>query len=111
MTGGAWDRAPAAATGGHDGHIVFVAIELMMPASGSLKAKRRIVKGLKDRIRARLNASVAEIGYLDQWQRALLGVAMIGSDRVHLEQGVSALEMLSRDAVDAELLGFHPEWL
>ena len=112
MTGG--DRfaaGPAALASGHTGQIAFVAIELRIPASASLKAKRRIVKGLKDRIRARLNASVAEIGYHDQWQRALLGVAMIGNDRVHLEQGVSALETLSRDITDAELLGFHLEWL
>lgn len=111
MSGGAHDRAPVAPASAHNGHIVFVAIELMMPASGSLKAKRRVVKGLRDRIRARLNASVAEIAYLDQWQRALLGVAMIGSDRVYLEQGISALETLSRDIADAELLAFHVEWL
>ncbi|KAF0191924.1 MAG: hypothetical protein FD165_1258 [Gammaproteobacteria bacterium] len=103
------DRAALAA--GHSGQIVFIAIELLIPMSDSLKAKRRVVKGLKDRIRARLNASVAEIGYLEQWQRALIGVAMIGNDRVYLEQGASALESLSRETAGAELLGFHLEWL
>lgn len=95
----------------NNAHIAYLVIELLIPHSGSLKSKRRVVKSLKDKIRARFNASVAEIDYLDQWQRALIGVAMIGSDRVHLEKGVNALETLSRELADVELLGFHLEWL
>jgi len=36
--------------------------------------KRHVVKSLKDRLRHKYNVSVAEIDYLDQWQRALLSV-------------------------------------
>lgn len=113
MTGaGGWPlQIPAASSGERSAHVVVITIELHIPVSGSLKGKRRIVKGFKDRVRARLNAAVAETGYLEQWQRALLGAAMIGSDRAHLEQGINALEQLARETADAELLAFYVEWL
>ena len=92
-------------------HIVFVAIELLIPASASLKSKRRVLNSLKDKIRARLNASVAEIDYLEQWQRSVIGVSMIGNDRIYLEKGVNVIAELLRGNAEIETLNFRPEWL
>ena len=36
-------------------------IDLHVPQAGSLKDKRRIVKGFKDRVASRFNVSVAEV--------------------------------------------------
>jgi Uncharacterized protein conserved in bacteria len=55
-------------------------VELYIPGSGSLKAKRRVVRSLKDRIRANFNVSVSEVDAQDKWQRAVVGIACIGSD-------------------------------
>lgn len=55
-------------------------IELRIPASDSLKAKRRVVKSLKDRIQGRFNVAIAEVDRLDDWQRATLGVACVSND-------------------------------
>ena len=49
-----------------------------LPYSRSLKDKRKVVKSLKDRLRARHNISVAEVDSQDLWQRAVLGIAAIG---------------------------------
>lgn len=92
-------------------HIVFVAIELLIPASASLKSKRRVIKSLKDKIRLQFNASVAEIDYLEQWQRSVIGVSMIGNDRVYLEKGVNAIAQLLRGNAEIETLNIRPEWL
>ena len=46
----------------------------------TLKDKRRVVKGFKDRIAHGRNVSVAEVDYLDRTRRALLAVAMVGND-------------------------------
>ena len=54
-------------------------IELRIPASDSLKAKRRVVKSLKDRVQGRLNVAVAEVDRLDDWQRAPLAVAGVSN--------------------------------
>ena len=55
-------------------------IELRIPASDSLKAKRRVVHSLKERVRNRFHVAVAEVDRLDDWQRATLGVACVSND-------------------------------
>jgi uncharacterized protein YlxP (DUF503 family) len=55
-------------------------IELRIPESDSLKAKRRVVKSLKDRVQARFSVAIAEVDRLDDWQRATLGVACVSND-------------------------------
>lgn len=54
-------------------------LELFLPASDSLKAKRSVLNRVKERVRSGFNASVAEVGHQDLWQRATLGVAIVGS--------------------------------
>jgi hypothetical protein len=46
----------------------------------SLKEKRKVVKSLVDKSRHRFNVSVAEVADQDRHQKAVLGVAVIGSD-------------------------------
>lgn len=55
-------------------------LELFLPASDSLKAKRSVVNRVKERVRTRFNASVAEVGNQDLWQRATIGVAVVGGE-------------------------------
>lgn len=55
-------------------------IELRIPESSSLKAKRRVVKSLKDRVQGRFSVAIAEVDRLDDWQRATLGVACVSND-------------------------------
>lgn len=56
-------------------------VELIVAESHSLKARRRVVRSLKDRIRARFNVSVADVGDQNVWQRIILGVAVVTNDR------------------------------
>lgn len=46
----------------------------------SLKAKRRIVKGIINQMQNHFNVSVAEVGANDMHQRAQIGFSMAGSD-------------------------------
>lgn len=61
------------------------AIEIVLPYAQSLKDKRRVVKGLKDRLRSRHNISMAEVDGQDLWQRATLGIAAVADSRAPLE--------------------------
>jgi len=54
-------------------------LQLHLPASDSLKAKRSVLNRVKERVRSRFNASVAEVDHQDLWQRATLGVAVVAS--------------------------------
>lgn len=66
-------------------HIGILTVSLHIPASQSLKDKRRVVKSIKDRIRVHHNVSVSELDELDKWQIAVLGVAMIGNDKRYID--------------------------
>jgi uncharacterized protein YlxP (DUF503 family) len=55
-------------------------IRLHLPASHSLKEKRKIVRSLVERLRARFNLSVAEIEEQDRWQLAVLGLTSASRD-------------------------------
>ena len=50
-------------------------VQLHLPESRSLKDKRQVVKSIKERIRNRFNVSIAEVDYLDLWQRCAIAIA------------------------------------
>jgi uncharacterized protein YlxP (DUF503 family) len=56
-------------------------IEIIVGESRSLKARRSVVRSLKDKIRGKFNVSVADVGDQDVWQRIVLGVAVVSNDR------------------------------
>ncbi len=66
----------------------FMRASLMLPASHSLKEKRRPLRSLMERIRNRFHVSVAEVDAHDLHQRAVIGVALVAADG-----GVLAREM------------------
>ncbi len=61
-------------------------VTLEIPASGSLKAKRQILRRVTDRVKARFNVSVAEVDDNELWQRAVIGLAVVGNERRHVNE-------------------------
>jgi len=57
-------------------------LTLHLPAPGSLKSKRHLVRSAIDRVKVKFNVSIAEVAENDLWQRSVLGVAAVGNDRV-----------------------------
>lgn len=55
-------------------------VEIHVHGSRSLKEKRGVVRSLSARVRQRFNLAVAEVGGQGTWQRAVLGLATLGSD-------------------------------
>jgi hypothetical protein len=64
-------------------------IELHLPDVDSLKGKRHVLKGLKERVRARFEVAVAEVDHHDVWQHATLAVACVSHDSRHANEVVS----------------------
>ena len=91
--------------------ISLLTIDLMVPSARSLKDKRSAVRGLKDRLRSRFNASVAEVAYQDKWQRAVIAVCMLDSDRRQLESNNSRVRQLCEEARDLQIADIHQQWL
>jgi uncharacterized protein YlxP (DUF503 family) len=61
-------------------------LTLAIPESGSLKAKRQILRRITDRMKARFNVAVAEVEDNDLWQKATLALAVVGNDRRHVNE-------------------------
>ena len=55
-------------------------VELYLPDGHSLKAKRQVLSSLKARLRDKFNVSVAEVGDLDLWQKAVLAIACVANE-------------------------------
>ena len=60
-------------------------LALFIGASHSLKDKRMVLRRIKDLVRQKFNVSIAEVAENDMWQRAVLGVAVVGNDRRFVE--------------------------
>jgi len=91
--------------------ISLLTIEMMIPWARSLKDKRGAVRGLKDRLRSRFNASVAEVAFQDKWQRATIVVCIVDNDRRQLESAMNRVRQLAEEAQDLQITGIHQEWL
>ena len=76
---------------------------ISIPGARSLKDRRRVVKSLKDRIRAKLPVSVAEVGDLERYQVATLGVAVVSNDSARCSEVLDAAARMARGARDAVL--------
>jgi len=60
-----------------------------------------VVKGLKERLRARFNISVAETDHHDLWQRAEITACVVATDRRRAESVLDKADRL----VEAEASG------
>jgi len=85
-------------------------VELMIPEADSLKAKRMVLRSLKDRIRREFNVSIAEVEDNDQWQSGVLAVAVVSNDRRFANQVLSKVEDFIEESrglvVDDYQIGF-----
>ena len=91
-------------------HIGYCRIELFLPDSQNLKAKRQIARSVVARIRNQFNVTVAEADDNDLWQRLTLGVCCLSNDTKHANEilsNVVAYVEKSRD--DLELLDYETE--
>jgi uncharacterized protein len=91
--------------------VTLLTIELLIPHSQSLKEKRRALRALKDRIRSRFNASVAEVAYQNKWQRAALAVCLVGSDKHYLQSNTAQIRNLCEEASDITITAIDQQWL
>jgi uncharacterized protein len=91
--------------------IGVLTLEIYVEESHSLKEKRHVVKGLKDRLRDRFNVSVSEIDHLDSWQSSVLAVVTVSNDRVRAEQVLQAVDGFAAGILGGALTGTGVEWL
>lgn len=89
--------------------VAMVTVDLFVPACGSLKEKRGVVKRLIARLRRDLNVSVAEVGDQDVWQRSTLGIAVAAGSEVGARKVAQHAEKILLREHRVELLNIDIE--
>jgi uncharacterized protein len=92
-------------------HVLAVRIDLHLPESRSLKAKRSQVRPIVDGIRARHRISVAEVDHQDSWQLASIGVAIVSGSAAACASVADEVERFVWSRPDVEVLGVDRSWL
>lgn len=75
--------------------------ELFIPASTSLKDKRRVLRAITQNVSNKLHVSIAEVDHQDKWQRAGLGVTCVAGSLGHCRRVLQEVEkVISYAAID-----------
>jgi len=64
-------------------------VELHLAEADSLKGKRHVLRGMKQKVKQRFNVSIAEVDHGNLWQRATLAVACVSNDARFANEVVS----------------------
>jgi hypothetical protein len=91
--------------------VAVMTVEVMIPEAHSLKDKRRVILGLKQKLRNRFNVSVAEIGNADAARRCRLGIAMISNESRPMHSQLDKIVDLVRQTAGLTLLTYERELL
>jgi uncharacterized protein YlxP (DUF503 family) len=89
--------------------IAAAMLTLVIPGNDSLKGKRRVVKSLIERVRHKFEAAVAEVGDNDLWQKARIGVALVGNDSQLLEARLQQIMKFIENQYLAEIIDSQVE--
>ena len=75
-------------------------LTLFLPDSHSLKEKRMVLRRVKDRAQQKFNVAIAEVEDNDVWQRAVLGLAVVGNDGRFVEGALDEVIRFVRGEVE-----------
>jgi uncharacterized protein YlxP (DUF503 family) len=90
--------------------IVAVArLILIIHDNNSLKGKRKVVKSLIEKVRHRFDAAIAEVEDHDLWQKAQIGVALVGNDAKLLESRLQQIMQFVENQHLAEIIDSQVE--
>jgi hypothetical protein len=92
-------------------HAAAACFDLHVPESRSLKTKRAAIRPIVDGLRHRFSVSVAEVDHQNQWQRAAIGVAVVGSSVTQVREVLASIERFVVSAPDIELIDVETGWM
>ncbi len=86
-------------------------LDLLLPEGSSLKAKRSVIKGLIARVKAKFNCSIAEVGAHDLWQRARVGICLVGSEQPFINSSLDKVIDYIEGMGVVEVVGSNMEFV
>lgn len=91
--------------------VAALRFELFLPDCHTLKQKRAIVRPIVDGLRRRYHVASAEVGALDKWQRADIGVAVVAGTEAHVLDVIGDVERFVWSFPEVEVLEATRAWL
>jgi uncharacterized protein len=91
---------------------VFVGVSrlvLQIPGARSLKDRRQVVKSFKERVKARLGVSVAEVGDVERLQVASLGVSVVSGESAVCHELLTKIRAQAETLPEAILADYRSE--
>jgi len=82
-------------------------VELHLPSSQSLKAKRAILRPVIEGIKRLGSFSVAEVDHHDRWQKAAVGIAIAARDGESLAMQIAKLRRYLDTRLEVEVIDIH----
>ena len=92
-------------------HVCVLSVELHLPMAQSLKAKRSIVQSIVRTVDGWKSVASAEVGFVDKWQRAHLGFAVVSGSAQHASEVVDSVERFVWAQPDIEIVSMNRSWL
>jgi len=92
-------------------HIGILTADFFIPEANSLKAKRSVLRCMKDRLRNEFNVSASEIAYQDKWQRSQWSFCLVGPDKAYVDSVMQRLLEFLRSDRQASLTDYRIEFL
>jgi len=86
-------------------------VDVALFEAQSLKDKRRVLQGFKQRLRDRFNVSVAEIDYQDAPKRSRLGIAAVAAGSREAHSVLDKIVELVRQTGGLSLIDYQRELL
>lgn len=91
-------------------HVLVLTVDLHLPHSQSLKAKRSVVLSAVRTLDNWKAVAAAEVDHLDKWQRSGLGISIVGGTVKHVEEVADSVERFLWSLSGAEVLQIDSSW-
>lgn len=79
-------------------------LDIHLPYSHSLKEKRKRMLRFKDRLKNKYNVAFAELDFQDKWQRTLIGMVTLNSQKKIIDQMFQKITLEFQKNIDGEIL-------
>jgi len=86
-------------------------ISLMLPSSETLKEKRNALRHIKDKVQAKFNCAIAEVGDTDMMQSAELGISVVSNELEFTRSIIQKILLFIEDLAVAKVTGDEQDYM
>ncbi len=91
--------------------ILVLRVDLLVPGSRSLKDRRQAVRSLKERLRNKFDVACAEVGDLESWNRASLGISAVSNEKALLQDIADEISRYAQNDPNVQVSGVERDYL